>query len=497
MSNTWNHRILLVLLVLSSACAGQTGAEDEISPEASGPQERSAIQEVSPELFELVRWWSRDAELDASISERGGSRPLSLEHFVSLHQPSLLAEVQALESSGADEGVSQMSVCGCQLLATVDANPVNRQTEYENYDTSGEKHRWTAEALGAAHRGEFYRYKYHGLTAHEKDRQHHTQMRFQLMCRDGQGNYCEGSCQAKMYVYSEYGTRLYGWGNTGGIWDKAAHAAVADGVKLTYAAPYQTSLTLFEKAGSVSHHANKTAFNVDEAINVVKGALQIYAALKTSDAGGALTADSELISKTIKSLAKLIHRSGNNGSTERELYAAYNSTQEGFFNVNYSSSSAQVHSVRLTSQARVKNRGWGGTNEDRTRYASSYLLAVAVDHFACGSGLSAPSRGGIWRYASVPSAPYTAPSLQSMTQSFFNVMGIHVNAQHASGNSWTDGCVPSQCQAGQCGYVSNGCGGTMYCGACAYCGDGSCSGAETCRTCPGDCGDCCSPTQPC
>ena len=32
-----------------------------------------------------------------------------------------------------------------------------------------------------------------------------------------------------------------------------------------------------------------------------------------------------------------------------------------------------------------------------------------------------------------------------------------------------DECTPNTCQSWQCGYVSNGCGGTMYCGACDPC----------------------------
>lgn len=53
---------------------------------------------------------------------------------------------------------------------------------------------------------------------------------------------------------------------------------------------------------------------------------------------------------------------------------------------------------------------------------------------------------------------------------------------------YDDGCTPNSCQFWQCGFVSNGCGGTMYCGSC--CGNGICAGSESCQTCPLDCGSC-------
>jgi hypothetical protein len=49
-------------------------------------------------------------------------------------------------------------------------------------------------------------------------------------------------------------------------------------------------------------------------------------------------------------------------------------------------------------------------------------------------------------------------------------------------------CTPATCQAGECGTRSNGCGGTLNCGACPSCGDATCQ--EHCSVCPLDCGTC-------
>jgi len=46
----------------------------------------------------------------------------------------------------------------------------------------------------------------------------------------------------------------------------------------------------------------------------------------------------------------------------------------------------------------------------------------------------------------------------------------------------------TSCNAGECGAVSDGCGGTIYCGSCSYCGDGICQSNESASTCPTDCG---------
>jgi len=42
----------------------------------------------------------------------------------------------------------------------------------------------------------------------------------------------------------------------------------------------------FEKVGSVSHHAKSTTLSPDEAINIVRGGLPIFTAVKTSGLGG-------------------------------------------------------------------------------------------------------------------------------------------------------------------------------------------------------------------
>lgn len=472
-----------VLALLSSAC--ETGVPGELDDYGDTQEEavqdqdqeleqdqeqEQGITEVSPELFDLLLEWAADSE---AAAEDQGELP-SLAEYVSLRSTEEALELDQVLSPLDGQGFR--SGCSCELLATVDANPINKLTES---DSSGD-HNWSGEAHGAAHRGELYRSSPHSLTSFEKQRQHQTRFMVHMLCRNGQGQWCAASCSGKGYIAADYGVRLYGWADTGGIWNKAAHASAADGAKLTYAAPYSAAQVLFDKVGGVSHWGNKTAFNVDEVITFVTSALQIYTQIQTTSS----VPDASLISKLIRSLSKLVSRSGNNGSTEQEMFASYSSFSSGFFNVSYSSSAAQVHTVTLTSQAKVKNRGWGGTNRDRSRYASSYTLATAVTNMTCANGVVPPVSGGVWRYATTPGAPYTASSLSAMTQNFFNILGLNMNQQLNGGET----CVPVSCQPSACGYQSNGCGGTLYCGQCTYCGDGMCNGSETSFSCSADCG---------
>ena len=395
---------------------GSTGPADDmvVVQEEESRLMSEVLPEVSPELFEVITRWVAE-----SAQNESGS---TLRDFVEEAEPRFLYEVEELTAALGSKRFR--GSCTCNILAAVDASPAGLVSETaEN---------WSAQANGAAHSAEQYRSSNKHSSTVVSSKSNHTRVSMQMVCLDGQGQYCNASCSGKMYVYADYASKLYGWGSTSGIPSKAAHAAVADGAKLTYEAPYLSPLVLFDKVGSVSHHANKTAFNQDEVINVVRGALSIITAVKTSGAAGV---DSDLVTKFITSLSKLITRSGNDGSTENEMYVAYDSRSVPPFNLTFSPLAAQVHTVKLTTQANTKNRGYGWKNADRTRYASGYLLAVAVDYFQCVNG-TPPQRGGVWRYASTGYAPYNAASLQSMTQAFFDALGIQVDAQQASGKTW-------------------------------------------------------------
>jgi len=385
----------------------------ETTPLADNEEPRGdEFTEVSPELFAQISQWTNDR--DESTDD--------LEEYVRTSSPALLDELQGFIGDHNEKGLRGQ--CVCNILASVDANPAgNSEQSVSN---------WSTGANGAAHRGEAYRSAKKSKTEVSHSKSNHTAVSLQLVCLDEHNQYCDASCTGKMYVYSEYATKLYGWADTSGIWDKAAQAAVADGAKLTYDVTYLNPMVLFEKVGSVSHHANKTSFNEEEVIKTVRGILSIAVAVKTSGEGGA---DWDLITKTIQSLVKVIKRSGTNGSTENEMKVSYDSRGLAPFNVTYSPLGAQVHRVKLTTQANTKNRGWGGKNKDRTRFASGYTLAVAVDYFQC-NGAAAPQRGGVWRYGSTTGAPYNSWTLRGMTQAFFDSMGINVNTNWSSGKSW-------------------------------------------------------------
>jgi len=395
-------------------------ATDETSPDSeeettlaeSEHPRGDEITEVSPELFAQISQWTNDSN----------EPKLGLEEYIRANSPALLDEAQTFIAGHNKKGLR--GACVCNILASVDANPSVKTVQTNS--------NWSTEADGAAHRGDAYRSASHAQSEAAYSQSNHTAVSLQLVCLDEQAQYCNASCAGKMYVYSEYGTRLYGWADTGGIWSKAAQAAVADGAKLTYDVTHSTPLVLFEKVGSVSHQAKSTSFNPDEIINTVRNALAIAVAVKTSGAAGV---DSDLITKTIRSLAKLISRSGTNGNTQNEMFVAYDSRALAPFNVSFSPLGSQVHRVKLTTQANTKNRGWGGKNADRSRFSSGYTLAVAVDYFQC-TGAAAPLRGGVWRYAGTTDAPYSSVTLRNMTQSFFDVMGINVNAQQPSGKTW-------------------------------------------------------------
>jgi len=63
-----------------------------------------------------------------------------------------------------------------------------------------------------------------------------------------------------------------------------------------------------------------------------------------------------------------------------------------------------------------------------------------------------------------------------------------------------DSCTPrTSCHSWECGYVDNGCGALLECGACPVCGNGTCESGETPSTCPVDCSLCgngvCEPNE--
>lgn len=395
--------------------AGEEPAQAPEEPLASASDDEEAIPEVSPELFNVIVDW-----IEQTGEGRDGGP--TLHEFVREVEPSLLGEAEEL--TGRFDEERPRGNCACTVLGAIDGSPATKVTEVVG--------NWSSEAEGAAHRGSAYRSAKKSSSEYSTTRSNHTTLSLQLVCLDAQAHACQATCSGKLYVYGEYGTSLYGWSNTSGIWSRAAQGAAADGAKLTYEAPFVAPQVLFDKAGSVTHRAKGVTFDEAEVINLVRNGLSIAAAVKTAGWTGI---DTDLVTRTLTSLAKLIQRSGNNGATDNQMFVAYDSRTLPPFIVNYQPLVSQVHKIRLTTQGNTKNRGWGPWNEDHSVYASGYLLAAAVDHFQCNGG-APPQRGGLWRYATTTGAPYTENTLREMVQGFFTVLGVQVNVQASSGKTF-------------------------------------------------------------
>ncbi|MCP3140999.1 hypothetical protein [Pyxidicoccus xibeiensis] len=436
-------RVVASLLLPAGLLVSACGEGPEAPAEVQAPQ-----TEVSPELFDLVARWSQETAPSEARRSAAAAAPVDLVSYVKQHAPQLAPEAQQLHqqlvraSATGSEERTAMAGCSCNVLAAISANPSVSTPESEgfrdmrawpNRSDVKEEFQWNITAEGAAHAGSMYRYHYHGESGHSRDRQHYTRLRTQLACVDGAGLACSGSCSARMYPFVEYGTRVYAYGDTNGVWDKAAHTSVADGVVLEYTPPSGAAATqkLFDKLGAVSHFASQSAFNIEEVANLVKSALDIVAIIKTGDY---TQISGDLISRIIRSFAGLVSRSGTNGSTSQDMYANFDAARVGAYTLEYSSSSAQVHTLELTSHIAVKNRGWGGKNTGTGRFSSSYVMAVAFDNFQCSTGVTPPARLGLWRYATIDGTPHPQATLQQLAQDFFRVAyGLSINAQGSSG----------------------------------------------------------------
>lgn len=434
-------RTVASLMFSASLLAAGCGEGPEAPAEAPAQQ-----TEVSPELFDVVARWSEETAPSEARRSAAAAAPLDLVSYVKQHAPQLATEAEQLHQQWVrppPQGeVAAMSGCRCNVLAAISANPSVSTTENEgfrdmrawpNRSDVKEEFRWTSTAEGAAHAGSMYRYHYHGESGHDRNRQHYTRLRTQLTCADAAGLACSGSCSARMYPFVEYGTRVFAYGDTSGVWDKAAHTSVADGAVLKYTPPNGAAgaQKLFDKLGAVSHYATQTAFNVEEVANLVKSALEIVAVIKTGDY---TQISGDLISRIIRSFAGLVSRSGTNGSTSQDMYANYDAARSGGYTVAYSSAGYQIHTLELTSHIAVKNRGWGGNNTGTGRFSSSYVMAVAFDTFQCSTGVTPPSRVGLWRYGTIDGTPHPRATLQQLAQDFFRVaFGLSINAQSSSG----------------------------------------------------------------
>lgn len=380
--------------------------------------------EISPELFELLELWLFEYE---HYNEADGSAVFpTFSEFVAEHDPALIEEAARMVPEARDGFRSHE--CSCRLISTVSELEENEK-EYVPYGPFGflvvkEGHfQWNSVADGAAHRGQGNRWAQNTLTEFPREAQiHRTQILTRLVCTDEDALPCEGACNAQMHVYSVYASHLYAYAETSGKpFSRSAHASAADAVTLTHKAPYQTPQVLFEKAGSVSHFGNEAAYDPNVVLKAIVGIALISAQIIITENP---IPNPLLLDKTIDAVAVLVSSaSGANGSSSQYMFAEYNPFSSGYFDMDFSSQANNVHTVTLSSYGQTFNRGYGPFNADISRYASSYLLSLAVDNLECDAEVTAPLNSCISRHATTPDAPYTLADLQQLKYAFYGVLG--------------------------------------------------------------------------
>jgi hypothetical protein len=272
---------------------------------------------MSPSLFESYVEF-------ASLAGKE-RRQISFLEYIYETKPSLGDEA-SLVISGLRKNRAN---CTCSVAATINANP--DKTHFESFD-GGSRFGWSHSANGAAHYGFIRRDENSAISQHQRQRENFTEVSLSIICLDAQNQLCQGaSCSGAMHVYSEYGAKLYGWAETKEIWNKAAQASVSDGAQLSYQPPGASEIILFNKSGSVTRYSNKTAFNVAEAVNVVVSVLKIATAVSVFD----IDKNGDLFSKIVASLARVISREGANGSTDAQMFVAYDSRPKSPFLISY------------------------------------------------------------------------------------------------------------------------------------------------------------------
>jgi hypothetical protein len=471
-----------------SVVACGTGMETEPGQSLASPSQEANGSPgilVSPELFELASRWSADSSGPGgprAASTATVSAGLDFVSYARRHAPELVQQAEDAVAQMGSVSPQEPSVlneqCQCQVWGSFNV---------PSYPLTGDG--WNLSYTGPAHSGRIYESGSGNKTEHVSNSAHFaTQFRTRLICRTPYNTNCAAGCSAKMYTDVLYSTQLLAKADTGGIWSKGSTGQVVDGVTLDLLKPYTSSTRLFEKAASISHYATTTTFNVDELANLVKTGVNIYTGINKGEVSG------DLFASAIKSLFGLIHRSGADGSTSQGLNVGFESPFWEPIQVNYSSVDNQHYGLDLTSEVRMKTRGWGGWHRAEATAASSYSIAVYMDNFVCGANVVAPpQRTAFWRYDAYDGAPQPSSALQQRVGNFlYGAFGVPADVSKNMGT------------------VSEGVCGDRICGGlesdatcavdCAVCGDNKCSPTETTSSCPGDCircgdGICSSPTE--
>ena len=260
-----------------------------------------------------------------------------------------------------------------------------------------------------------------------------------------------------MYVYAQYASQLYASAHVkANPWSKSAHGSAADGVTLSYKAPFQQPEVLFQKAGSVNHYGKNLGYDVDASLTVVVNSLLIIAGIIAGDAP-----DPELLDPTVKAAAHMTTGGGANGSTTQNLFVEHDPFSSGYFDIDYSSGANYVHTVSLASSAATRNRGYGGGSEDQASFASAYLLSIAVDHLECDTEVLTPMTGCISRHATTAGAPYSENQLQALKWGFDSILESPCEDSDGDGVSDED----DECPVTPPGAMidAQGCAGVLVC----------------------------------
>ncbi len=491
---------VFIVTLTASACGTDV-------PTAASPQEPQAPPQdtpagapgllVSPQLFDLVAQWSSEAQPGRDMAGAARAAPVDFVTYARMHAPDLAAEAaQTMRAVIAQDGPASARALGCKcaIVGRIDVDEGN---------PSGTD--WSTRNLGASHSDRVYQVA-QGSTkeATSSHKAYSTRFHTRMMCVTSGNQACVGGCTAKLYADVQYSASAYAEAHTWTIWNRAGTTQAVDGVKLVLRSPFAgAGETLFEKGISAQQSARSTAFNARALIDTVIAGVGLYAAIES----GAETVAVELADRLVRSFFGIIeHKGGNNGEIREDLNVAY----ETYFDhlepitVSYRSDDNLYYGLDLTSEGRLKARGWGYHSETG-ELKSSYGMAIYLDNFQCEAGVSPPGRAGYWRYDHVDGTALSDESLRQRIEGFFYLgFGVPLTVTQAAGSIEQGVCGNALCEdlespfncANDCGSCGDGRCDRFFESAtacvqdCGFCGDGVCHGAETVDACIQDCGYC-------
>lgn len=429
---------------------------------------------VSQQLFDMIAEWS---ESDASSANARSSVPLI--DFVQSERPELADEVSELvhakptsvekkailgeiSGEGAIGGetievippkgvkptpqptIVPAPTCSCQIIVPVangDVTPfINSPSEHEsntehyykemrnwpNRDHVKIEESFYTSSHGAFHSGDGYRYRFQGANDHTSSGMTNaTELQFQMICINGAGNACEG-CVGELELRAQYeSTAKTRSDSAGSPFSNGARSGAGDGVMLTYDPPgAQEEMVLMNK-GVGSSHVNRTTYNAEAFLNLVKNAVQITAAVLSADEGtvAAGNIEGDLMDETIANLLGLIERDGVQGTNVVNMRGVYDTADSSPFQINPN----DVYRFAMTSVGAVDMSGFGPYTKSWTDYGSSGLMVYTANNFTCNANTVPPQEQGAWFYADV-SGPNSESTLRNNAAAKISAeLGVPVN----------------------------------------------------------------------